>query len=521
MRPRPKPFAALLKPFAREPAVERSQRALLVTAPLALAFHLSFSIAFAVQEVWPLVWFNVLVSLPMWACSWWLVRRWRLGIATLVNQAEVLAHSTLATAMVGWGSGFHLFLLVAAVSGPLTAGLQGQKWFMRAVGFISFMVWTGCFVVLRPIAPLYSLAPVVLDVFHYFNVVAFVVAVTGVVWGLTRAADLAEASLANELRRSEELANAELRRQVAERSRVLGQSLSLAAPSPQLPDTGTLFDGRYHVVRILGRGGMGVVFEVRRTADGRAFALKLMTGAASPEATVRFMREAEIAARLSHPNLVSVVDVGVSRGAPFLAMELVQGASLDSLEDRYGDASFALPVLRGIARGLVTLHQAGVVHRDLKPGNVLVGGTGESPEAKLTDFGIARIVEGVDPLGDTAAPGKGDPLALTGTGFTMGTPKYMAPEVVRNASGATPAVDVYAFGLFACELLARRFPFAQPPALEAAMGRPVPRPDLSALVGHRPGQELSPLIEACLDPDPARRPGAVQLVEALELVRTP
>ena len=112
------------------------------------------------------------------------------------------------------------------------------------------------------------------------------------------------------------------------------------------------------IVRALGEGGMGAVYEVVRATDGETFALEVVTGGVSRAGAIRFAREAEIGARVRHPNLVSIVDVGLGdSGAPFLVMELVRGDALEERRDRFGDAAWAMPLLRQIARGLATLHQ--------------------------------------------------------------------------------------------------------------------------------------------------------------------
>src|SRR6185437_10567411 len=168
---------------------------------------------------------------------------------------------------------------------------------------------------------------------------------------------------------------------------------------------GTRFDARYEIVRALGEGGMGAVYEVRRLTDGQSLALKVVTGPISRTSAQRFAREAEIGARLRHENLVPIVDVGISpQGAPFLVMELVKGAPLEARrQERFGDASWAIPILRQIAHGLAALHDADVVHRDLKPGNVLLSGDDESPLVRIADFGISRMNEAVYGSAPTAA----------------------------------------------------------------------------------------------------------------------
>ncbi len=180
---------------------------------------------------------------------------------------------------------------------------------------------------------------------------------------------------------------------------------------------GDTFDSRYLVVRALGAGGMGDVYDVERATDRRRLALKVVTAALQAKQAARFAREAEIGARLHHENLVSIVDVGIAAGAtPFLVMELVQGGSLEDKRARFGDTRWALPILRQIASGLAELHANSVVHRDLKPGNVLLveGNGGAAPIAKISDFGISRFgalddSAEVDVEGATVSPGARSP----------------------------------------------------------------------------------------------------------------
>jgi serine/threonine protein kinase len=214
-----------------------------------------------------------------------------------------------------------------------------------------------------------------------------------------------------ENRRAEiEQLNTELRRQIEDRAAQIYAALALAAghaaggraTAPTLA-VGELVQGRYRVVQQLGAGGMGTVYEVERVADGRRLALK-MAREADGGTIARLAREAQMASTVAHPNVVGILDVDVaSSGFLYLVMELVEGGqSLHELRGRFGDPTWALPVLRQIADGLVALHAAGVVHRDLKPGNVLLmPGDASVPLVKISDFGIA--------IGDTARFDKLDP----------------------------------------------------------------------------------------------------------------
>jgi eukaryotic-like serine/threonine-protein kinase len=180
--------------------------------------------------------------------------------------------------------------------------------------------------------------------------------------------------------------------------------------------------GSYRIVKELGRGAMGVVFEAFDPAIGRTVALKLIrsqplsTREEDAQLKLRFSREASAAGRLSHPNIVTIYQLGEHDGMQYLVMEYITGVSLESMLVSAGRLSLdtTLGILTQIAAALDYAHAAGVVHRDIKPANILVrpGGT-----VKLTDFGIARITS----------------QTMTQTGFTMGTLPYMAPEQVMAA----------------------------------------------------------------------------------------
>jgi hypothetical protein len=296
--------------------------------------------------------------------------------------------------------------------------------------------------------------------------------------------------------------NVDLRHQVAARSRELTEALarSEGTVSPAALEVGEVFDGRYRVARLLGRGGMGAVYEVERTRDGRKLALKVVTAALSTKHAARFAREAEIGARLHHENLVSILDVGIAEGlTPFLVMELVQGGSMEDKRARFGDVRWALPLLKQIAGGLTELHENQVVHRDLKPANVLLVEHGASgrPIARISDFGISRF-------------GEIDDSGLTETGALMGTPVYMPPEAWHGPA-RHPSADIFSFGVLAYEALTGRSPFAKPPVTYVRAGQPLPEPAGLDGVPHSQGK----LVLACLLADPSGRPTARELTEGL------
>ncbi|MBL8917018.1 MAG: protein kinase, partial [Archangium sp.] len=291
--------------------------------------------------------------------------------------------------------------------------------------------------------------------------------------------------------------NAELRYQVAERSRLLAWA-TLRPDAAAGLQPGAMVGGRYRVVREVGAGAMGTVYEVER--DGQRFALKVTRSLGADDAA-RFAREANIAARVTHPKLVRVVDVGVNdTGHPWLVMDFIEGTTLSALAHRFGDVPFALGVLAQVAEGLAALHAAQVVHRDLKPANVLVSSGGD---VKLADFGVARIDEG--DAGER----------LTRTDMMMGTPAYMAPEQARDAKRAGSAADVFSFGVMACEVLTGRSAFRVPPIHRVLASAPLEESQvrLASLSSLPPG--VGAVLDACLAVDPAARPTAAVLLKSL------
>jgi serine/threonine-protein kinase len=191
--------------------------------------------------------------------------------------------------------------------------------------------------------------------------------------------------------------NLELRRQIADRAAQLHAALLLSHRGATVAPTltpGEVVQERYRVVRPLGAGGMGTVYEVERLTDSRRLALKLAREV-NGEALARMAREAQTASTVTHPNVVAMVDVDVSSaGFLYLVMELVDGTSLSLVRERFGDKTFAVPVLAQLAAGLAALHEKSVLHRDLKPANVLLTrGDDGRPLVKISDFGIALVPE--------------------------------------------------------------------------------------------------------------------------------
>ena len=209
--------------------------------------------------------------------------------------------------------------------------------------------------------------------------------------------------------------------------------------------------GRYQLVRLLGRGGMGAVYEGLHLDLKKRVAIKTLRPAlaALPGARARFLREGEAASRISHRNVVDVTDVGTTDGVTYLVMELLEGQDLADRLEQVGSLSIAetLEVLLPVLAAIGVAHDEGVIHRDLKPENIFLARTRHTAmEPKVLDFGISKI----------SSRGSGNTLALTGTGASMGTPYYMAPEQIRSAAGADARSDQYALGAILYQCLTGR-----------------------------------------------------------------
>jgi serine/threonine-protein kinase len=246
--------------------------------------------------------------------------------------------------------------------------------------------------------------------------------------------------------------------------------------------------GRYRVIGALGRGGMGGVYEVEDVAGAR-FALKSPIADVNGDATARFAREANALRLLDHPNLVAAVDVFVEGNALYLVMEKVVGRTLFAAIQGKLAPRQALVLVRQLLEGVGHAHAQGLVHRDLKPDNVLLVDMGGWERAKIIDFGLVKLV------GDAAAAFGAN--VLTRTGLVFGTPAYMAPEQALGRPVDTRS-DLYAIGVLLFEMLAGRRPFEDPdpqlvmrqhvrqppPRLdELTRGAPWCTPALLALVG--------------------------------------
>jgi len=260
--------------------------------------------------------------------------------------------------------------------------------------------------------------------------------------------------------------------------------------------------GKYDLLECLG-GTPAQVYRAKDRHLGRTVAFKILSDAAmaDPETKARFLAEARLTGSLAHENVIAFYDYGEVEGRPFLVMEFLEGESLSSQirEGRTGDLRTKLAVARQLASALRYVHSKGIIHRDVKPDNIRLDITGR---LKLVDFGIA----------------KADDLSLTGAGFTVGTPYYMAPEQIRGAK-PTQLVDVYSFGVVLFELLTGTRPFeahSVDDIFDLILHQAL---DMGPIERMGVPERLAELIRELTDKDPARRPqNFVDVVRKIDLI---
>lgn len=263
--------------------------------------------------------------------------------------------------------------------------------------------------------------------------------------------------------------------------------------------------GRFEIVRELGRGGMAVVYEARQTDLDRTVALKVLAPALTHDTSyvARFRQEARSVARLEHPHIMPIYEIGEAEGVHYIAMKYIAGQTVKELIQSRG--VLALPhaarILIQVAAALDYAHRQGVIHRDIKPSNMMITDDGW---LYLTDFGLARGT------GADASSG----LTLAGT--VMGTPEYMSPEQAQGSSNVGPSTDIYALGVVLYELITGSFPFTgeTPMAMLAARLMEPPTP-LRAVRGDITPEVEDVVMRALARNPAARYPNAMALIEAL------
>ena len=261
---------------------------------------------------------------------------------------------------------------------------------------------------------------------------------------------------------------------------------------------GTLFDGRYQILRKLGAGGMANVYLAEDQELGRRVAIKILNDrhANDEQFVERFRREAKNAAALSHPNIVSIYDRGEAEGTYYIAMEYLDGRSLKELILSRGDAPIAVVVeyARQILSALKFAHRHGIVHRDIKPHNVLVDGEGR---VKVTDFGIARA----------------GASQMTEAGSIVGTAQYLSPEQARGAD-VDQRSDLYSLGVLMYEMLTGEVPFSGDTPVEIAMKHLSQTPAPPSTIRHDVPRDLDMVVMRTLAKSPDDRYQSADEMEA-------
>ncbi|MFO0762148.1 MAG: serine/threonine-protein kinase [Byssovorax sp.] len=280
------------------------------------------------------------------------------------------------------------------------------------------------------------------------------------------------------------------------------------------PLIGRTINGRFKIVSVIARGGMGKVYRAEQAPLGRLCALKVLSpkyeGDRDPEFHKRFFLEASTAAKLTHPNTVTIFDYGQSDDVYFIAMEYIEGRTLHRVLRDEGTLSEArvVHIASQICRSLREAHGLGVVHRDLKPGNILLSERGDEHDiVKVLDFGLVKDVSG-------------EAEDLTQAGLFMGSPKYMAPEQILGGE-ISPCTDIYSLGVMMYEMLCGKVPFDRGASVGTLMAHVNDAPPSIRVV--KPGVQLSPAMEQvvsrCLEKDAAKRyPSMKELLNALKRV---
>ena len=274
----------------------------------------------------------------------------------------------------------------------------------------------------------------------------------------------------------------------------------------KLPEPGAIVAGKYEIVEVVGKGGMGVVFEAIHKRLQQRVAIKMLYPhvRADPDSVERFEREARAAGQLLSPNIARILDVETNTELPYIVMEFLEGNDLDDEIEKFGQLPIttAVDYILQACAGMREAHALGIIHRDLKPANLFLCQTPDGPTVKILDFGISKITTEVD-------------ARLTAAMTTMGSPIYMSPEQLREARHVDQRADIWGLGVILYELIAGRPPFDGSVTVVTASIIADKPPALSSLC-----QSATPALDAVLmkalekDPDKRWR-DAEELAEAL------
>jgi tetratricopeptide (TPR) repeat protein len=281
----------------------------------------------------------------------------------------------------------------------------------------------------------------------------------------------------------------------------------------------TALGGTYKVERELGGGGMSRVFAATDTALGRRVVIKMVPSDLAATVNIdRFNREIQLAANLQHPHIVPVLTAGEFDGVPYYTMPFVEGESLrERIMRGPVPLTEAINLLRDVARALAYAHEHGVVHRDIKPDNVLISGG----SAAVADFGIAKAIDAAKRDHRYDGPKDVSKSALTVVGMSIGTPMYMAPEQAAADPDTDHRADIYSFGCLAYELLTGRPPFPDLSPHKLLVAHMTERPEAVAAIRADVPRPLADLVMRCLEKDPNARPqSAAEIVRQLDAVTT-
>lgn len=290
-----------------------------------------------------------------------------------------------------------------------------------------------------------------------------------------------------------------------------GTITSMSDSSTDDPLIGALVDGKYSIVELIGKGGMGSVYRAEHNLMERTVAIKFLRiteiDESSEEYLRRFKQEAQTASQLRHPSAITIYDYGIGNfgdrdDSPFLVMEYIEGRTLKSIiKEGRVPAERLIPLMIQVCGALEEAHKLGIIHRDLKPDNIMVSSRGDGSEwAHVLDFGIAKKV--------TNATGEAN---MTRTGSVIGTPKYMSPEQILTKN-VDQRADVYSLGLIIYEALSGALPFSSNSLMELAVMhvKETPEPLLKRAPDLKLPKAFEKVVMNALEKDPEKRPGSAR-----------